>query len=463
MWKPDLTKKTGAKYIAIVGALAEDIERGQLRAGERLPTHRELARSLGVTVGTITRAYAEAERRGLVVGEMGRGTFIRRDLFDGSFPALPADDEDTHIDLSLNIPPPSEDDLLGQSLSRTLGAIAVRSNLSTLINYRMPAGIERHRQAGADWIARSGLPTDPQRILICSGALHAMTVVFATLTKPGDTIFTESLTYPGMKNLAHLLHLRLQGVPMDAAGLEPSAFERACASGAAKVLYCVPTIHNPLGIVMPEARRREIAGIAKKYDVAIVEDDVHSFMLAEPPMPLSAFAPEQSYYILSTSKSLAGGIRIAYLHAPAQMIERLSTSLRATIWMAAPLMAEIVTEWVRDGTAARLVEQKRTEAAARQNIARTVLQGRAIDAHPQSYHLWLNLPEPWRSDEFITQARRRGVIVTPPEAFVPGREDTPHAVRVCLGSARSRESLKVGLQTLQDVLDSSPNLHLSII
>jgi DNA-binding transcriptional MocR family regulator len=197
--------------------------------------------------------------------------------------------------------------------------------------------------------------------------------------------------------------------------------------------------------------------------VAIVEDDVHSFMLPNPPPPLSSFAPENSYYILSTSKSIAGGMRIGYLVAPERMIEPLATTLRATVWMAAPLMAEIASEWIRDGTADRLVGQKRAEAAARQSIARTALAGFDFDTHPLSFHLWLHLPEPWRSNEFSAQLRRRGVVVTPSEAFVPGREEPPHAVRVCVGAARSRAQLEKGLRRIKSVLQEMPDPCLSIL
>jgi DNA-binding transcriptional MocR family regulator len=290
-----------------------------------------------------------------------------------------------------------------------------------------------------------------------------MTVVFSTLTNPGDSIFTESLTYPGMKNLAHLLHLRLTGLPTDDQGIIPEAFDKACRHDPAKILYTIPTLQNPLGTLMPEARRRQIAAIATKHNVAIVEDDVHSFMLSSPPPPLSFFAPENSYYILSTSKSIAGGMRGGYLVAPQRMIEPLATSLRATVWMAAPLMAEIASEWILDGTADRLVDQKRSEAGARQLIARNAFAGFQFDAHPLSFHLWLHLPEPWRSNEFSAQLRRRGVAVTPAEAFVPGREEPPHAVRVCVGAPRSRAQLEKGLEIVRSVLQETPDPCLSIL
>ena len=456
-WTPDISSYRGPRYLAIADAIAASLAGGQLRAGEQLPTHRELAGRLGVTVGTVTRAYAEASRRGLVVGETGRGTYLKKEEFA---PAFPSEEEgDALLDLSINIPPVA----VGEAMAATLVTLSKRPDLSALLSYQPAAGMERHRQAAAAWVRRSGIDARPEQILITSGALHAMAVVFSTLTERGDTVLTEELTYPGMKNLAHLLGLRLHGLEVDEHGLRPDAFEDACRNGKGKLLYCNPTIHNPLGLVMSEDRRRELAAIARQHGTTIVEDDVHSFMLPEPPAPLSAFAPDQSYYIQSCSKSFAGGIRIGFLLAPESMVERLTTTLRATVWMAAPLMAEVITEWIRDGTAARLIEQKRVEAVARQEIARRLLRGLDYAAHPVSYHLWLRLPEDWRSEEFLQQARRRGILVTPPEAFVPGRGEAPHAVRICLGAARSRAQLEGALEVIREILSTSPDPNLSVI
>ncbi|HEV3467858.1 MAG TPA: PLP-dependent aminotransferase family protein [Pyrinomonadaceae bacterium] len=458
-----MSRYGGPRYSAIVEAIAEDIEGGLLKPGAQMPTHRELANRLGVTTGTVTRAYAEAARRGLLVGETGRGTFVRGGGPGEAF-AAPAPSEDGGlIDLSLNIPPLPVGDELGQALKETLGRLSTRHGLSCLMGYQPAEGSERHRAAGAEWVASAGLEARPQQTIVCNGALHAMTVVFATLTKPGDEVFTESLTYPGMKNLAHLLGLRLRGLPTDEGGIIPEAFEEACRRDPARVLYTIPTIQNPLGTLMPEARRREVASVAKAHGVAIVEDDVHSFMLPEPPPPLSSFAPENSYFILSTSKSIAGGLRIGYLVAPEPMVEPLAATLRTTVWMAPPLMAEIASEWIKDGTARRIVGQKRAEAAARQAVAARALAGFDFDAHPLSFHLWLRLPDPWRGNEFAAQLRRRGVVVTPPEAFVPGRGEAPHAVRVCLGAPRRRAHLEKGLAVVGEVLRGTPDPSLSIL
>jgi len=271
------------------------------------------------------------------------------------------------------------------------------------------------------------------------------------------------VTYPGMKTLARLLHLRLQGLPLDAQGLRPEALEAACRSSGAKALYCLPTIQNPTASVLATDRREEIARIARAHGLVIVEDDIHG-VLAQPPVPpIATFAREISYYITSTSKSLAPGLRVGYLAAPPGTADRLSPAIRATTWMAAPLLAEIASVWIHDGTADRIVEGRRQEAAARQEIARNALRSAEYQAHPFGNHLWLQLPEPWRGDTFAAHALRRGAAVTPADVFVVGHGAPPPAVRVCLGAPRSRSELERGLRLLADTLETSPEGEVATI
>lgn len=447
--------------MAIADALADDLREGHLSPGHRLPTHRELAGRLGVTVGTVSRGYAEAARRGLVSGEVGRGTFVQH---TGS-PYLPlgAGAESPIVDLSLNHPPVPESEARRGILQATLADLAGRADLGGLMAYPPDGGAVSHREAGADWIRRTGLDARPENVLVCSGSQHAVATVLATLLKPGELVLAEQLTYPGMKAVASLLHLRLQGLPMDELGLLPDAFEAACRRGGARVLFSVPTIHNPTATVMPEQRRVEIASIARTHGVAIVEDDIHALLPEERPRPLSSLAPELSYSITSTSKILAPGLRIGYLLAPPGMLGRLAAGIRATTWAAAPLMAEIASAWIRDGTADAILADRRREAAARQELARRVLGEADFRGHRFGYHLWLKLPDPWRSETFTAQVRRRGAAVTPAEAFVVGRGSVPHAVRLCLGAVRDRATLEKGLRLVAETLAASADADLAVV
>jgi len=460
IWAPDLRSRPGPRYLAIADALAADVAAGRLRPGGQLPTHRDLAERLGVTVGTVSRAYAEAAHRGLVSGEVGRGSFVRNETPEFGVPA--AATSQGLVDLSVNHPPTTPGEARGERLARTLAGLGRRADLARLLAYPPEAGAPEHRAAGAAWIARSGLKAAPEDVLVSSGSQHGMTAVFAALLRPGDLVLTEALTYPGMKALAALLHLRLLGVAMDEQGLRPDAFAAACRGGA-KALYCVPTLHNPTTAVMPEARRKEIAAIARAHGVVIVEDDVHGRLHEDPPAPITAFAPELSVYLTGTAKSVAPGLRIGFMRAPRAMVPRIAAGIRATTWMAAPLMAEIVAQWIRDGTAERIVKGKRQEAAARQRLAAAVLGRFAPRAQPAAYHLWLPLPDPWRSETFADEARRRGVAVTPAQTFMVGRGATPHAVRVCLGAPADRPLLEKGLRILAGILEGTPHADVAVV
>jgi DNA-binding transcriptional MocR family regulator len=134
------------------------------------------------------------------------------------------------------------------------------------------------------------------------------------------------------------------------------------------------------------------------------------------------------------------------------MVPRLTDSLRATTWAVAPLTAAVASSWIQSGTADAILAERRREAQARQALAREILRGTDFDAHPEAYYLWLRLPEPWRRDAFASVLRARGVAVSSAEAFAVGRDPAPHAVRLCLGAPRRRDTLRQGLSVVVDVL-----------
>jgi DNA-binding transcriptional MocR family regulator len=196
--------------------------------------------------------------------------------------------------------------------------------------------------------------------------------------------------------------------------------------------------------------------VAREHGVLILEDDVHGRIPERAPRPLSAFAPELAVYLTGTSKVLAPGLRVGFIAAPEALVDRIAAAIRGTTWMAAPLMAEIATRWIKDGTAEAILKRRRQEAMARHRLAGKVL-GRTVGRpHPAAYHLWLGLSKEWRAESFADAARRRGVAVTPASAFATGRTSVPDAVRVCLGAARDRHQLERGLRVLADLLAASP-------
>ncbi|HEV3215752.1 MAG TPA: PLP-dependent aminotransferase family protein [Vicinamibacterales bacterium] len=447
---PPRGQRSGPIYQAIADQIGREIEAGRMKPGARLPTQRLLARQLGVTLTTVTRAYEEAQRRGLLNGEVGRGTFVRPTALEIEGP------EHGLLDFAVNslLPLPYTEELADR-----LAAAIPRSAGARVFGYQPNAGARHNRAAGSAWIGYTGLHAPVDRVVVTAGGQHAILIALMAIANPGDEILVEEFTYPGISDLAAHLHLRLRTVPLDEEGIQPDALDQACREGKPAALYCVPSFQNPTAALMSEARRRAVAAVALRHQLTVIEDDVYGY-LAPDAKPLSTFLPEDNFfYITSASKSIAPGLRIGYLLAPSAMIERLSIAILRTVVNAPPAMAELATSLITEGVAARIVEWKRKEMAARQEIAVRVLRGLSMQTHPMSPHLWLTLPEPWQTDAFLARARHRGILLTGAESFAVGRRTDVQAIRIALGPAATRSSLEEGLTELMRIVQRAPEAY----
>ncbi|BBH48323.1 PLP-dependent aminotransferase family protein [Pseudomonas sp. KU43P] len=458
MWVPHYSDLAQPVYLMIADALEQDIGSGRLSAGERLPTLKDLAESLNVTPGTIGRAYDEAAKRGLVVGEVGRGTFVlqQRPSSPSPAPAIPAtpglrQHESGQIDLSIIKP---NDAHMTDWLRGAITELAASPDLVQVLDYVTEGGHTTHKQAGAAWIQRWLPEARWQQVVLTSGAQHGLLVAISSLSNSDDVILCESFCYPGIISLAHSLGRRLRGVAMDEHGLIPEALRAACEEHHPSLLVCVTTHQNPTNSIMPRERREAIAAIAREFDLFIVDDDIYGFLEPEPDyQPLAAYAPERSVYLTSLSKSVLPALRIGYLYAPPQTLSRLSSMVRSSVWMPSPLMAQLASNLINSGMADQLVKIQQDEAAARQQMAREILGKYKIRSQLNSFHLWLELPDPWTSDEFANLARNNGVTVVSGSQFLPERSPASCGVRIALMTP-SRQELSFALTKLASLLDS---------
>jgi DNA-binding transcriptional MocR family regulator len=461
IWLPELARWPGPRYLALAEALAQDIGAGTLAEGIRLPPQRDLAYRLGVTVGTVSRAYAVAAQRGLVTGEVGRGTYVRARPAAPVRPDLVGDGGGDLIKLTVNAPPdPSYRALLAQGL----GEVAANAGaLEELLSYTPKRGFADHRAAAAAWIGRVGVAASPEQVIITGGAHQAIVAAFAGLARPGEPILVEALTYAGVCHVAERLGLRLQGLAIDEEGLLPEALEEAARGGRARLLFVNPTAHNPTTATMSQGRREAIVDIARRHDLTLIEDDVYGQLPEDRPPPLAALAPERTVHISSASKSVAPGLRLGVLASPAALHQRIAEAQHDLFLTCPPLMAELFSHWLRNGTADRLARRQRVEASARQELAKGLLGGHRYQAQPTSYHLWLPLPPPWRTAEFTAAAHERGVAVDAGSTFAVDPANAPHAVRVSLSAAASRERLARALAVLADTLAGAPARRREVI
>jgi DNA-binding transcriptional MocR family regulator len=451
IWKPEVKDGPAPLYERIADAIERDVKDGRIDAGSRLPPHRDLAHALSVSIGTVTRAYGEAERRGLLSGHVGRGSFVSPGAGDAGPPALP----DAPVSLALNVPPPcSAPAYLAEALTR----LRRRPDIAGAARYSPPEGLDTVRWAGADWMRRRhGLErVSADQLIQTNGGQHALALIFGAVCRPGETILCEAATFHGMKSLADMAGYRLCGVALDEEGLVPAALDEAAAASGARVLYTIPTLQNPTTSIAGATRRAAIAAIAQRRDLLIVEDDAYRCFarLEDLPPAFGDLVPERTFYVASLSKSLAPGLRLGFVRPPmARWREALLRAVRATGYAPPALGGLIFSQWLEEGTAERLAGEIADEARRRTDMARAVLGERlAAVRSGRSLHVWLPM-SPLAAERTAGRALRAGVEVTPPDAPIVAA-DKIAGLRICLGGASDLPTLERSLAVIARVMEA---------
>ena len=428
------------RYRAIADAIAAQIRDGRLGPGAQLPTVRALMKDHGIALATAYRVYAELEAAGQVVGETGRGTFVR----DTSLPRVAGLLQETAqraaVDLSFNYPMlPGQVEMLRDGLR----GIAASGDLESLLQLAPQGGRPHERSVVARHLRNRGIRVPAEQVLIVNGAQQGLATAVMALLKPGELLAIDALSYPGLKALAQAHRLELCSVPMAAGCTDLDALERLCRTRPVRAIYAMPTMHNPLGSIMSAADRARLVQIAEHHDLLIIEDGAYAFLAEPAPKPLFTLAPQRTIYVSGLSKSVAAGLRIGMVAAPPAMIPALEMAIRVTSWNTPSLTVALACRWIESGEVDALEDGKRHDARERQRAARSVLRGCDVTSHPSSYYLWLSLPQGLRADEVAAQLQGDGVSVVTAAPFATTRH-VPQALRLAIGTV-SLERLKLAL------------------
>lgn len=440
-WQPRLANVEATTVERLVLALADDIIEGKLQGGDRLPAHRPLAWQLAIGLGTVTKAYAILERRGLVRSVKGRGMFV----------AIRRAREEREIDLSSNAPPAMLTDRL---LARTLAGIARKMDADHLNLYSPPTGHLEHRRLLARWLENAGVTIDPSHLALTSNARQAISLAFDLACGPRGTILTERLTYPGAIALARRKGHRLIGVEIDAQGMVPQALASALerVSSGHTAVYLTPTLHNPTTATMSAERRQAIVEICRRANVWIIEDGVYALGHSAAPA-LAALAPARVFHVNGLSKTLGPGLRIGMLTLPPGARKAAEEALQEIPFAPSPLSCAVVEEWLSSGVLASVPQALRHEAQRRAQLAASLLGTHPCVHHPDAYHVWLPMPRE-AAERLAAAAALAGVKVTPPAAVMVNGGESESGIRLCLGSP-SLAMLTEGLTQLAGLLEDS--------
>lgn len=458
-WQEQInTPSTGrSKYKKLVHAIAQNIEDGSLPDGTKLPPQREVSQALNISVQTVSNAYKELERDGIIRCEVGRGSFVSHSMTEQVSSYMLDYNEYSIADFSIaRIIHTAEHDRVWQ---QTCTDLANEIEHPWMRDCRPIAGFEHHRAVGISWISKMGVSATLDTIMITNGASHAIFLALAALAGSGDTVVCGKLTDHSVIGAAHVLGFNLKGLDIDEYGIRPDHFEDLCANEKITAIVCIPNMHNPTGAIMPESRRKAIARIAQKYGVYIIEDDVYGHLLDKPHPAISHYAPDISFYCTSFVKSVMTGLRTGYINVPTRFILRINGILRVNSWMGTPLLAEVATRWVEDGSAQHLIEVQKQALAVRHKMVAEILGDYINYHHNASLSVWVNIPSRWTGTKLAEILRRRGIAITLPEPFSVRQNHNQNAFRLCLGADMDNDEMYRALTEIRNTLEQYPASH----
>lgn len=446
-WKPSIDKTEKPIYQALARQLEQDIVNGVLLPGTKLPPQRELADYLDLNVSTISKAFKVCELKGLLSASVGSGTFVSYGALSNAY--LLEDTKPKHlIEMGATLP----DNASYEPLMLQLKSMLQEPDYEKWFGYGRTGESLWQKDAAIKLIRRGGFETTVDHILFANGGQNAIAATLASLCKPGDRIGVDHHTYPGLKTVAAMLSVQIVPIKSVNDEMSPTAFEYACKNENIKGIYLIPDYHNPTATFMSVENRKEIAAIAKKYKQFIIEDASYH-LLGEKPLPaVASFAPEQVIYIASLSKSLAPGLRLAYVAVPSQFKEKISKALYNINITVSPLLAELTARTIVSNQFEVLIEGHQEQTIRRNQLVNQYLADYTCIGAETGIFRWLLLPDKMTGADFETLAAEHGVQVYAAERFVVGNSCPERAVRISVCAPKTIEELEQGLIILSRLL-----------
>jgi DNA-binding transcriptional MocR family regulator len=352
----ELDRRSGAMpfFQQIRAHIRDAIVEGSLAPGIRLPPERQLATMLSVSRATVMRAYQELVADGLIQAAPSRGTVVARleEQPEAGAPMPPATDRswmlglppltvlgsdagllreivgtlgrDDLISLATSAPP--EDLVPVAEIARALdGALAEQGG--RLLSYCPVDGAPELRDLLVDRMRAAGALASGDSVIVLSGSTQGLALASRVLIEPGDEVVVEAPTYIGTVQTFELARARLIGVPVDADGIRTDALEDVLARRRIRLMVLQPNFHNPTGASLSPARRERVLWLARRYGVPILEDDAYGALYHDPPAPGSLKQLDRHglvIYLSSFSKTLAPGLRVAWMCAPEPVVGRIA-------------------------------------------------------------------------------------------------------------------------------------------
>ncbi|MCY6960237.1 aminotransferase-like domain-containing protein [Clostridium brassicae] len=449
-WKPKRPQTNKPLYLAIAEQLEQDIENGILLPGTKLPPQRELADYLDINVSTISRAFKICEQKGLVNGAVGSGTLVAYDTTVSSYLA-PEYDVPRLIEMGSLF----TESTSYEEVTMLLKKMIVEPDFGKLLQYSRPNGVLWQKEAAVKLIRNAGYETSAEHLLIASGGQNAIAAIMAGLFKPGDRIGTDPVTYPGVKTVAKMLGIQLVPIQQEHNEMSEAGLLYACKNENIKGIYIMPDYQNPTTHIISQLGRKMIANVAKQQNLIVIEDGIHSLLNERPQKAVASYAPEQTIYIASLSKTVAPGLRLAYVATPEKYKIALSNALYNINLSVSPFLVELASRMIVSKNAEKLIEMHRRLAKQRNQLVNQYLFEYSLFGSDECIFRWLLLPSGFTGEQFERLAYQAGVQVYAAERFAVGKAEPPSAVRLAVAATSSKEELETALKILKKLLSTS--------
>jgi DNA-binding transcriptional MocR family regulator len=448
-WKPKLEKTNQPLYLSLVNQLEKDIADGVLLPGTKLPPQRELADFLDINVSTISRAFKVCEKNGLLSGTVGSGTFVSYDVNANIF--LTPDQHASHL-VEMGSMMPETETISKNGIIELLQKMITEPDFEKLLEYGNLEGRAWQREAAVKLVEKSGYKTTTDLLLPASGDQNAIAAILAGLLQPGDRIGTDPLTYPGIKSAAKMLGIQLIPIKHENHEISEEGLLHACKNENIKGIYIIPNYQNPTTHIMSEDCRRMIASIAEEKNLIVIEDGINSLLMKKPLPAVASYAPEQTIYVVSLSKTVVPALRLAYIALPKRYKNDLKTALYNINISQSVFLMELASRMIVSRNVYKLVDERRQRIKKRNALVNQYLADYQVMGNDEIIFRWLLLPDGMEGEQFEAMAFERGVKVYAAERFTVGKAKPIEAVRLAIGSPKSLEELEQGLRILKQLL-----------
>ena len=446
MGKAAKAKPSTPQYVRIAEILIGQMERGVLRPGDRAPSLRKLSQQQRVSVTTALESYMWLENRGYLEARARSGFFVRQpysvEIPEPKFEAGSARERKLGLnailsDVFLTANDPANVGFGAGCASPELFPVRrLNLNLRRIVHrnpahsslYDFPPGLEQLRRQIARRVSYLAPGIGPGDVVITSGALEAVTLGLRAVARPGDAIAVESPTYFGILGSIASIGMKIVEIPAHPQdGMDLNELERAIRKHRIKACVTMPNCHNPLGYVLPDQHKRELADLAARTNMAVIEDDVYADLAASDVRPRTIKSFDRKGLVIlcsSFSKTLPAGYRVGYAIAGKfrEDIERLKF---VTNLATSSLSQRVVADFLGSGGYDRHLRRLRTSIAAqvetvRQAIARYFPPGTRISRPAGGHLLWVELPARTDSMHLYESALAERITILPGTVFCCG-------------------------------------------